>query len=263
MIQEKKPRINYPPVVQAKNDRNAANPRPGSLQHIKNITAWKDPGVSLDQYKKKLAQEREHIQIEYEKTMEQKEALQELYKQREEEYETLKQFMEFLKDFSVQEMRYFIITTWILRNRFDTISAIMALKHHRKTLSNKERNRLMHALNGNMAMQATCIALAGAALTYLIRRNRVVVATPIYNHEGVITGHTVHTAAPSAEVIAEENADATLAANILGGNIADLINRIRTQNEHFQAQLLEQRNNFQRELQEQCLTVERTEREAK
>jgi hypothetical protein len=26
VIQEKKPRINYPPVVQAKNDRNAANP---------------------------------------------------------------------------------------------------------------------------------------------------------------------------------------------------------------------------------------------
>jgi hypothetical protein len=113
----------------------------------------------------------------------------------------------------------------------------------------------MHALNGNMAMQATCIALAGAALTYLIRRNRVAVAKPIYNHEGVITGHTVHTATPLAEVIAEENADATLAANALGGNIADLINRIRMQNEHFQAQLLEQRNNFQRELQEQCLTV--------
>jgi hypothetical protein len=187
--------------------------------------------------------------------MEQREALQELYKQREEEYETVKQFMEFLKNFYVPEMRYFIISTWILRNPFNTISAIMALKHHRKTLSNKERNRLMHALNGNMAMQATCIALAGAALTYLIRRNRVAVATPIYNHEGVITSHTVHTAAPSAEVIAEENADATLAANTLGGNIADLINRIRTQNEQFQVQLLEQRNNFQRELQEQCLMV--------
>jgi hypothetical protein len=57
VIQEKKPRINYPLVVQAKNDRNAANPRLGSPQHIKNITAKKDPGVSLDQYKKKLAQE--------------------------------------------------------------------------------------------------------------------------------------------------------------------------------------------------------------
>jgi hypothetical protein len=91
MIQEKKIRINYPPVVQAKNDRNAANPQPGSLQHIKNITAKKDPGVSLDEYKKKLAYEREHIQIEYEKTMEQREALQELYKKREEEYETMKQ----------------------------------------------------------------------------------------------------------------------------------------------------------------------------
>jgi hypothetical protein len=57
VIQEKKSRINYPPVVQAKNDRNAANPRLGSPQHIKNITARKDPGVSLDEYKKKLAYE--------------------------------------------------------------------------------------------------------------------------------------------------------------------------------------------------------------
>jgi hypothetical protein len=138
----------------------------------------------------------------------------------------------------------------------------MVLKHHGKTLSNKERNKLMHALNGNMAMQATCIAVAGAALTYLIRRNRIAVATPIYNHEGMITGHTVHTEAPLAEAIAEENADATLAANTLGGNIADLINQIRMQNENFQAQLLLQRNNFQRELQEQRLTAEQMEREA-
>jgi hypothetical protein len=57
MIQEKKIQINYPLVVQAKNDRNAANPRPGSPQHIKNIMAKKDPGVSLDEYKKKLMYE--------------------------------------------------------------------------------------------------------------------------------------------------------------------------------------------------------------
>jgi hypothetical protein len=114
VIQEKKPWINYPLVVQTKNDRNAANPQPGSPQHIKNITAKKDPGVSLDEYKKKLAYEREHIQIEYEKTMEQREALQELYKQRAEEYKTVKQFMEFLADFHNPEMRYFIISAWIL-----------------------------------------------------------------------------------------------------------------------------------------------------
>jgi hypothetical protein len=30
------------------------------------------------------------------------------------EYKTMKRFMEFLKDFSVPEMRYFIISTWIL-----------------------------------------------------------------------------------------------------------------------------------------------------
>jgi hypothetical protein len=188
--------------------------------------------------------------------MEQRDALQELYKQRAEEYKTVKRFMEFLTDFHNPEMRYYIISAWILRTRFDTVSAIMALKHHGKTLSNKERNRLMHALNGNMAMQATCIALAGAALTYLIRRNRMAVATPIYNHEGMITGHMVHTAAPSAEAIAEENVDAELAANVIGGNIADLVNRIQVQNKDFQAELLEQRNNFQRELQEQCLAIE-------
>jgi hypothetical protein len=56
--------------------------------------------------------------------------------------------------------------------------------------------------------------------------------------------------------------DAALAANALGGNIADLINRVRAQNEDFQAELLEQRNNFQRELQEQRLTIERADREA-
>jgi hypothetical protein len=262
VIQEKKPQINYPPIVQAKNDRNAANPRWGSPQHIKNIMAKKDPGVSLDEYKKKLAYKREHIQIEYEKTMEQREALQELYKQRAKEYETVRQFMEFLANFHNPEMRYFIISAWILRNQFDTVSTIMALKHHGKMLSNKERNRLMHALNGNSAMQATCIALAGAALTYLIRRNRMAVATPVYDHEGRIMGHVVHTAAPSAEAIAEENADAELAANVVGGNIADLINRVRTQNEEFQAELLAQRNNFQRELQEQRLAIERADREA-
>jgi hypothetical protein len=169
--------------------------------------------------------------------------------------------MEFLKDFSVPEMRYFIISTWIMRNRFDTVSAIMALKHHGKTLSNKERNKLMHALNRNMAMQATCIALAGAVLTYLIRRNRMAVTTPVYDHEERITGHVVHTAAPSAAAIAEENADAELAANVVGGNIADLINQVRTQNEEFQAELLAQRNNFQRELQEQHLAIERADRE--
>jgi hypothetical protein len=261
-IQEKKSRINYPPVVQAKNDRNAANPRPGSPQHIKNIMAKKDPGVSLDEYKKKLAYEREHIQIEYEKTMEQREALQELYKQRAEEYKTAKRFMEFLADFHNPEMRYFIISAWILRNRFDTVSAIMALKHNGKMLLNKERNRLMHALNRNMAMQATCIALAGAALTYLIRRNRMAVATPVYDHEGRITGHVVHTTAPSVAAIAEENVDAELAANVVGGNIVDLINRVRTQNEEFQVELLAQRNNFQRELQEQRLVIERADREA-
>jgi hypothetical protein len=83
-------------------------------QHIKNITAKKDPGVSLTEYKKKLVYEREHIQIEYEKTMEQRETLQELYKQRAEEYETVKRFMEFLADFHNPEMRYFIISAWIL-----------------------------------------------------------------------------------------------------------------------------------------------------
>jgi hypothetical protein len=54
IVKEKKTRINYPPVVQAKNDRNAANPRPGSPQHIKNIMAKKDPGVSLDEYKREI-----------------------------------------------------------------------------------------------------------------------------------------------------------------------------------------------------------------
>ena len=45
----------------------------------------------------------------------------------------------------------------------------MALKHHRKCLSQKEMNKLKHALNGNTALQAACIALIRTGLTFLMR----------------------------------------------------------------------------------------------
>jgi hypothetical protein len=62
--------------------------------------------------------------------MEQREALQELYKQRAEEYETVKQFMEFLADFHNPEMRYFIISAWILRNRFAQLWRFNIMEKH-------------------------------------------------------------------------------------------------------------------------------------
>ena len=45
----------------------------------------------------------------------------------------------------------------------------MALKHHGKCLSQKEMNKLKHALNRNTALQAACIALVGTGLTFLMR----------------------------------------------------------------------------------------------
>ena len=71
----------------------------------------------------------------------------------------------------VPQVREFVIEKWILRNQFDMIGAIMALKHHGKCLSRKEMNKLKHALNGNTALQAACITLVGTGLTFLMRQN--------------------------------------------------------------------------------------------
>ena len=130
----------------------------------------------------------------------------------------------------------------------------MALKHHGKCLSRKEMNKLKHALNGNTALQAACIALAGTALTFLMRRNRTIVVDPRYE-DGVLIGATSTLAVPTVPDLAEESAAADTAANTVGGNIATVIMQVREANEAFQRTLATERNTFMRTLQAERLTV--------
>ena len=99
---------------------------------------------------------------------------------------------------------------------FDMINAKMVLKHHRKTLSNKERNKLMHALNGNTMTTALAVAVL-SGFTYLMRRNRIAVVDPIIEG-GHIIGGTVHIAAPSVKDLAEEATNPNVATTVLGNN---------------------------------------------
>jgi hypothetical protein len=107
--------------------------------------------------------------------LEQEECERKLRKQQNKEYLELMEFLEFLQGFYMPGWCLLIIKKWIMHHQSDTIGGIMALKvferHHGKVLSNKERKKLKHVLNGNMAVQAACIAIATSAITYLIRRN--------------------------------------------------------------------------------------------
>ena len=133
----------------------------------------------------------------------------------------------------------------------------MALKHHGKCLSRKEMNKLKHALNGNTALQAACIALVGTGLTFLMRQNRTVVVDPVYDG-GVLTGARSTIAVPTMPDLAEEATAATTAAAAVGGNIATVITQIREANEAFQRTLETKRNTFLRTLQAERLTVAQT-----
>ena len=115
---------------------------------------------------------RQKEKLEAQKDLEQHEALFELKRAREREYYKVEEFLIDLElNLVAPQIREFVINKWLLRNQFDTIGAIMALKHHGKCLSWKEMNKLKHALNGNTALQAACIALVGTGLTFLMRRN--------------------------------------------------------------------------------------------
>ena len=108
--------------------------------------------------------------LEVQKDFEQHEAFFELKRAQEQEYYKVEEFLIDLElGFVIPVVRELVIERWLLRNRFDTIGAIMALKHHGKCLSQKEMNKLKHALNRNTALQAACIALVGAGLTFLMR----------------------------------------------------------------------------------------------
>ena len=134
----------------------------------------------------------------------------------------------------------------------------MALKHNGQCLTHKERNKLKHTLNGNMALQMACIALATMALTFLMRRNRAIVIEPTYNEHGVLTRACSTTVVPMIPNLAEETAAADTAANAVGGNIATVLDELRTQSKEFQRMLAEEREMFLRMLQTERIVAERT-----
>ena len=136
----------------------------------------------------------------------------------------------------------------------------MALKHNRQCLTHKERNKLKHALNGNMALQVACVALTAIGLTFLMRRNRAIVVEPTYNKHRHLTGAQTTMAVPMVLDLAEETKAANTTAATVGGNLTMLINEMRAQNEMFQRTLQteRERNVYMRTLQTERLTAERT-----
>ena len=119
-------------------------------------------------------------------------------------------------------------------------------------------NKLKHALNGNTALQAACVALVGTGLMFLMRRNRMVVVQPTFDTHGTLTGSITTIATPSVPDLAAEGADAATAAAAVGGNIATVITQVREANEAFQRTLTEERETFLRMLQEERLEAVRT-----
>ena len=137
-----------------------ANPRPGSIRQ----TIDRLPAAQYAMVK------RQKEKLEAQKDLEQYEAFFELKRAREQEYYRVKEFLIDLElNFVIPMTQEFVIEKWLLRNRFNTIGAIMVLKHHGKCLSRKEMNKLKHALNGNTTLQAACIALVGTSLILLMR----------------------------------------------------------------------------------------------
>ena len=134
----------------------------------------------------------------------------------------------------------------------------MALKHNRQCLTHKERNKLKHALNENMALQVACVALAATGLTFLMRRNRAIVVEPTYNKHRHLTGAQTTTVVPMVPDLAEETKAANTTAATVGGNLTMLINEMRAQNKMFQRTLQTERNVYMRTLQTERLMAERT-----
>ena len=146
----------------------------------------------------------------------------------------MKNFCDILEAVSNETLRIFVINRFIAHMNFDAINAKMALKHHGKTMSNKERNRLMHALNRNTMATALATTLL-AGFTYLARRQWIAIVNP-HIVDGHIVGGTVHMVAPMVEELAEEAADANVAATTLGNNLATIIMDLRNQNQEIQRQ---------------------------
>ena len=217
-----------------KNDRNAANPRPR-------------PQIRQQMMRKEydeLLRQREQREKEHEEERFQEECERELRKQRNKEYLELKGFLEFLEDFKKETHQWILINHWIKHHQSDTLAGVMALKHHGKTLSHKERNKLKHALNGNMATIAIYTALATATITWLARRSRThVVKTRII--DGVLVAEETLAVTPPAEVLTEAAAIGTAATDI-GTGIHAIVEGLRVQNETLHTRLQEQQQEHNR-----------------
>ena len=159
-----------------------------------------------------------------------------------------------LKEVRIQELRWVVINAYITHHTWDTKGAHTALKHCRKVLSTAERNRLQHALNGNIDIPIATFAMAIlAGITYLMKRNRTMVIEPRYDAAGVLIGARQVTANPSIAEITEENVEAEAAAQTVGAALAEIVNNLR--NEHRAHAEALQRN--QQEFEERLATAER------
>ncbi|KAF8690356.1 hypothetical protein AX14_002978 [Amanita brunnescens Koide BX004] len=232
-----------------KNDRNAANPR--LRPQIRQQMTRKEYDELLRQRaEKEKEREEERFQEECER---------ELRKQRNKEYLELKEFLEFLEDFKKETMRWVLINHWIKYHQSDTLAGVMALKHHGKTLSHKERNKLKHALNGNMASIAVYTALATAAITWLARRSRThVVETRIV--DGRLVAQETLAETPPAEVLTEAAAIGTAAGDI-GAGLHAIVEDLRAQNEALLQRLQTEQQEHERRMAAERRRLERLDRE--
>ena len=233
----------------AKNDRNAANPR--LRPQIRQQMTRKEYDELLHQ--------REQKEKEREEECFQEECERELCKQRNKEYLELKEFLEFLEDFKKETMQWVLINHWIKYHQSDTLAGVMALKHHGKMLSHKERNKLKHALNGNMASIAVYTALATAAITWLARRSRThMVETRIV--DGVPVAEETLAVTPPAEVLTEAAAIGTAAADI-GTGLHTIIEDLQAQNEVLLGRLQHEQQEHDRRMAAEHRHLERLDRE--
>ena len=135
----------------------------------------------------------------------------------------------------------------------------MALKHHGKTLSHKERNKLKHALNENMASIAIYTALATAAITWLARRSRThVVETRIV--DGCLVAEETLAVTPPDEILTEAAAIGTAAADI-GTGLHAIIEDLRAQNEALLQRLQNKQQEHDRRMAAERRCLERLDRE--
>ncbi|KAF8628192.1 hypothetical protein AX14_011263 [Amanita brunnescens Koide BX004] len=135
----------------------------------------------------------------------------------------------------------------------------MALKHHGKTLSHKERNKLKHALNGNMVSIAVYTALATAAITWLARRSRThVVETRIV--DGRLVAQETLAETPPAEVLTEAAAIGTAAGDI-GAGLHAIVEDLRAQNEALLQRLQTEQQEHDRRMAAERRRLERLDRE--